>query len=399
MRRETADIAIVGAGIAGLTTALALARRDRACVVYEKARTLSEAGAGIQLSPNASRILIDLGLEQGLLRHAAAPDRIALFRGTSGEPLADIPLGRQALERYGAPYWVIHRADLQDVLVRAVMANPRIILRRGAAFAQIEDDSRRARLTVTLDTPVGPETRNHDAVIGADGLWSAMRIALGDRSRPRFSGYRAYRAVVPRESLPEAFRQPIVGAWLGPQGHVVHYPVIKGFSVNLVAIVADATWSRGWAEPASAEHIRAAFSSWARDVRDALAVPKETWRSWALFDRPSTPPPNGAGSTTLIGDAAHPMLPFLAQGGGMAIEDAAALADEYVVNPGRPQAAFRALESIRSPRVAAVQKAARNNGRIFHMSGLPAKVRDSVLTRMSSDMLVRRFDWLYGYRG
>lgn len=397
MIRETADIAIVGAGIAGLTAALALARQDRASVVYERARVMSEAGAGIQLSPNASRILIDLGLERSLSRHVVAPDAIVVRDGETSRPLARIPLGEDAEARYGAPYWVIHRADLQDVLVRAAMAHSNIILKRGATFTQLTENPHSGRLSVTLETLAGVETRNHDAIIGADGIWSQMRSVLGDRTKPQFSGFRAYRAVVSRDLLPPRIRENIVGAWIGRTGHVVHYPVISGFAVNLVAITTDNEETRGWNEPVPADVVEKRFTEWHKDVVEAVKVPGETWRSWALYDRPPEPF-HGHGATTLIGDAAHPMLPFLAQGGAMGIEDAVTLADEFVVHVGRPDLAFRAFEKLRAGRVKAVQKAARKNGRIFHMDGVTGAVRNAVLNRMSPSALMSRYDWIYGHR-
>lgn len=397
MIRDTADIAIVGAGIAGLTTALALARLGRASVVYEKARVLSEAGAGIQLSPNASRILIDLGLERLLERHVVVPESIVLHAGDTGRALYRLSVGETALERYGAPYWVVHRADLQDVLVKAVMASPNIILKRGSVFTHLSENGTNDRVTVSLDTLSGVETRNHDAVIGADGLWSKVRIALGDESRPRYSGFRAYRAVVPRDVLPASFHRPVVGAWVGREGHVVHYPVIGGFAVNLVAIVRDPTPSRGWGDPAKADAVTSAFGTWCADVRDALDVPGETWRTWALHDRPPMKRWS-RGPVTLIGDAAHPMLPFLAQGGALGIEDGHELAEEMAAHPGRPDVAFAEFERRRHGRTRLIQRAARKNGRIFHMAGLPAMMRDLVLRVAPEPLMVQRQDWIYGYR-
>ncbi|MCB1492542.1 MAG: FAD-dependent monooxygenase [Rhodobiaceae bacterium] len=395
MNRATADIAIVGAGIAGLTTALCLARQDRPSVIYEKVRVLSEAGAGIQLSPNATRILIGLGLGRALARHVVAPEAIVVHSGRTGQPLARVPLGEAAEERYGAPYWTIHRADLQDVMVKAVTAHRNIVLKRGAGFTHMVEDEANSRITVSLDTLSGVETRNHDAVIGADGLWSKMRAALGDTSKPRYTGYRAYRAVVPRDLLPEPFRQTIVGAWVGKEGHVVHYPVITGFAVNIVVIIRDRSSAEGWGAPALGKDVTRHFGTWAKVVQDALEVPGEIWRSWALHDR--TPGMfRGHGVATLIGDAAHPTLPFMAQGGAMGIEDADLLAEEYVSHPGRPDIAFRRFEGQRNARVARIQKAARKNASIFHMRGPLASARDLSLSLMPQSMLIRRYDWLYG---
>jgi salicylate hydroxylase len=203
--------------------------------------------------------------------------------------------------------------------------------------------------------------------------------------------------VVPREALPEPFRAPLVGAWIGREGHIVHYPVIGGFAVNLVAIVADPSPSGGWGDPAKADAVRTPFKGWAKDVRDALAVPGETWRTWALHDRPPLRRWS-RGPITLIGDAAHPMLPFLAQGGAMGIEDAHALAEEMIVQPGRADLAFEAFWRQRIARTLAMQKAARKNGRIFHMAGPSAMVRDLVLNMMPEPLLIRRQDWIYGFR-
>lgn len=397
MIRDTADIAIVGAGISGLTLALALARQGRPSVIYERTRVLSEAGAGIQLSPNASRILIDLGLERPLARRVSTPKSVTLFNGKSGEPLARVPLGDSAEERYGAPYWVIHRPDLQDVLLRAATASPDIIIKRGSPATQLILDMQNDRVSVALDTLSGTQTRNHDAVIGADGLWSTTRRSLGDHSRPRYSGYRAFRTVVPKDVISGKIADEIVGAWIANSGHVVHYPVISGFAVNLVAIIKDPDASEGWGTPAPAGRILSAFRGWSSEIQSALAASGDNWRSWALFDRPPRKTWS-KGAATLIGDAAHPILPFLAQGGALGIEDAAALASEIVAHPGRAPDAFRQFERMRADRIRNVQIAATKNGRIFHMGWPMSNVRDLALQALPASLIKSRYDWLYGYR-
>jgi salicylate hydroxylase len=388
------SIVIAGAGIGGLTAALALARAGFRTVVLEQARRLEETGAGIQLSPNAVHVLADLGLARQLASRVVAPEAIRILRARSGRELARVPLGASAQARYGAPYWVIHRADLQAVLIEAVDQNPNIALRLGARV----DDFALHSNGVTVQARVDHVTIDElgIALIAADGVWSDLRGRFSDTAAPRFARRTAWRAVVPALRVPAEFRAPTTHLWLGAKAHLVHYPVNAGRNINIVAIIEDEWHEPGWSAVGRRDELLARFAKWAAPARDLLALPDQ-WLKWALFDRASPPRP-GHGPFTLLGDAAHPVLPFLAQGGALAIEDAAVLAARLADNPDDPAAGLRAYEKQRRARTTRVQRAARAVGRSYHLRGPAALVRNTALAVMGGGSLLGRYDWLYGWR-
>jgi salicylate hydroxylase len=393
----TESILIAGAGIGGLTAALALARQGFQVQLFEKMETLAEAGAGIQLAPNATRVLIDLDLAARMQPGVVAPAAIRL-RGPSGSDLAVLPLDGMT-GHYGAPYWVIHRADLQRALAEAIAAEPRITLTLGAPVNDFTLNGGSVRATVHPRS-LGETGQDHDGaiLIGADGLWSRLRALLGDGATPRFAGRSAFRAVVPAAELPERYREPIVDVWMGPGGHVVRYPV-RAAAVNIVAVCSDRWQSAAWSTGAGRDAVLERFptSAWTRAVRELLAVP-ERWQKWALYDRPPLAS-WGRGPVTMLGDAAHPMLPFLAQGAAMAIEDAAVLARELVRAPLRDRsAALRRYEAARRPRTARVQNAARRNDFHYHLRGPAAFARDTVLRVIGGRRLLAQYDWIYRWQ-
>jgi salicylate hydroxylase len=385
------SIIIAGAGIGGLTAALALARAGYRTVVLEQAPRLEEAGAGIQLSPNATRVLIALGLGDRLRPRAIAPDAIRVINARSGRDIVRVPLiGAEA--RYGAPYWLIHRADLQDVLATAVDESADIELHLGA---RVEDFALHSHgITVDAKTLGGSRDEQGIALIGADGLWSSLRARLGDRSAPRFARRTAWRAMVPAESLTPDFRAPVTALWLGRDAHLVHYPVKGGKLVNIVAIISDEWHESGWSAEGQRSDLLARFAQFAPEARALLALPQR-WQKWALFDRPVARA--GQGPVTLLGDAAHPMLPFLAQGAALAIEDAAVLAQCLQREPNNIEGAFRRYEGLRRRRVARARREAQRNGQRYHLSGLRAFARNTALRAMGGERLLRRYDWLYGW--
>ena len=386
-------IVIAGAGIGGLTAALALTRAGFRAVVLEQAARLEETGAGIQLSPNATRVLFDLGLGERLRPLAVAPEAIRVVNGASGRDIVRVPLGLTAAQRYGAPYWVIHRADLQAVLAITIAESPDVTLRLGTRVENFAVHQH--GITVEVRGTQGLRDEQCIALIGADGLWSTLRTRLGERRAPRFARRTAWRAVVPAAGLTDEFRESVTGLWLGRDAHLVHYPVKGGREINIVAIVRDDWHEPGWSAPGRQGELATRFAGFAPQARALIAVP-DRWQKWALFDRrpgrPRTRDP-----VTLIGDAAHPMLPFLAQGGAMAIEDAAVLAsclgrDEDVVR------ALRTYERTRRTRVARAQREARRNSWRYHLSGPLGFARNAVLSALGGENLLRSYDWLYGWR-
>ena len=388
------NILIGGAGIGGLSAALMLAQSGFRVTLLEQAARLEESGAGIQLSPNATRVLIALGLGERLRASVFAPEAVAI-KSASGGKLARIPLGGEAERRFGAPYWTIHRGDLQAALLDAVQANPDIVLRLGT---RVEDFILHANgLSVACRRSAAVADELCIGLIGADGLWSKVRERLG-HAAPEFRLRTAWRALVPAETLDEEFRAPDVQVWLGPNAHVVHYPVKGGRLINIVAIVNDRWAEPGWNAVGARDELLAQFSpwNWALPVREFLAVP-ERWTKWALYDLEPFYP-WGEGPVTLLGDAAHPMLPFLAQGGAMAIEDAAILADSLARRPDDPAAAMRRYERARRRRTARVQRAASSNGWIYHLTAGEAVLRNLLLRIAGGKMLLRRYKWLYDWR-
>jgi salicylate hydroxylase len=389
------NIVVAGAGIGGLTAALALAQSGFRVSLLERAERLEETGAGIQLSPNATRVLISLGLGDRLRQSVVVPDAV-LVRTASGAELARIPLGDDAAQRYGAPYWSIHRADLQAALVEAVRASPDIALNLGT---RVEDFVVHAHGVSAACRRNNVAADEHGiALVCADGLWSGLRPRLGQSVRPQFRGRTAWRALLPTDRATPAFRTGDVQLWLGRDAHLVHYPVQSGASINIVAIVGGEWSEPGWSAAGARDELLAHYSrwNWAEPVRGLLSLP-ERWQKWALYDLPPLRK-WGDGPVTLLGDAAHPMLPFLAQGAAMAIEDAAVLAGCLAQSPGAPSAAMRRYERTRRPRAARVQRAARSNGRAYHLGAAEALVRNLWLRLAGGSMLRRRYNWLYDWR-
>ncbi|MEJ0076185.1 MAG: FAD-dependent monooxygenase [Alphaproteobacteria bacterium] len=386
-------IVIAGAGIGGLTAALALTRAGYRAVIVEQTPRLEETGAGIQLSPNATRLLSELGLLDRLRPHAVAPEAIRIIRAETGRDIARIPLGHAAERRYGAPYWVIHRADLQGVLAAAIEESADVTLRLGA---RVEDFAiHQHGLTVQMRTAQGLRDEQGVALIGADGLWSTLRTRLGDRHQPRFARRTAWRAVVPATRLSGELREPLTCLWLGRDAHLVHYPVKAGAMVNIVAIVRDDWHAEGWTAPGRPADLLPRFSRFAPAARALIGIP-ESWQKWALFDR-APQRIRQQGPVTLLGDAAHPMLPFLAQGGAMAIEDAAVLARCLEQNDELAPA-LRAYERLRYRRVARAQNEARRNSWRYHLAGPLGFARDMFLRAAGGERLLHRYDWLYDWK-
>ncbi len=389
-------VIVAGAGIAGLTAALALERAGLRTTVLEQAPKLEETGAGIQLGPNATRVLIALGLREKLAPFVLAPRAIRVMAGRSGREIVRIPLGANAERRYGAPYWTIHRGDLQAALAAAAQDAQDVELKLGA---RVEDFATHPN-GVTAQANSGGRVLDERgvALIGADGVWSALSARIQGRSPPRFRHRTAWRTLVPANAVPEEFREPLVHLWLGHDAHLVHYPVKGGRLINIVGIVRDEWKEIGWSAAGNRAEILRHFArfAWGEKARALIAIP-EQWLKWALYDR-KQPFAGGRGPVTLIGDAAHPMLPFLAQGAGMAIEDAAVLADMLGKYLDDPADALRAYEGARWHRTALAQLKSRRQGRVYGLSGPEALLRNLALRAMGGEKLLSRYDWLYTWR-
>ena len=378
-----------------MTAALALARNGFRVVVLEQAERLEETGAGIQLSPNASRILIDLGLADRLRPAVTVPTALRVLSAASGHEIVRMPL-TGAEERYGAPYWAIHRGDLQEALAAATSRQPGITLKLGV---RVEDFiAHRNGLTVLTHGGAGMMDEHGVALIAADGLWSQARTRLGHGEAPRFAGRVAWRGLVPARLVAPEFREPLIHLWLGHDAHFVHYPVKAGGVIILVVITSDRWQQPGWSEPANRAELvpRLAAEAWAPPARSLIGLP-EAWLKWALYER--RPIWRWSkGTVALLGDAAHPMLPFLAQGAGMAIEDAAVAAQCLARTPDDPATALRTYVAIRRGRTRRVQREAARNGTIYHLAGPWGWLRDRVMRAMGGPRLLANYDWIYDWR-
>jgi salicylate hydroxylase len=389
------DVIVAGAGIAGLTTAIALARAGMRATVLEQAPKLEEAGAGIQLSPNATNVLIQLGLGDRLRPLVMTPAAIRVVAGGSGCEIVRIPLGAEAERRYGAPYWTIHRGDLQKALAAEAATHQDITLNLGRRVEEFAVHGK----GVTALTRSGSQVTDHRGMIlvGADGVWSSVATNL-NLPPASFAHSTAWRATVPAQSVPDEFGEPLVHLWLGVDAHLVHYPIKGGQFINIVAIVHEEFSKSGWSAAGDRNEILRHFArwSWANKARDLIALP-ERWVKWALYAR-GAPFRAAVGPVTLVGDAAHPMLPFLAQGAGMAIEDAAVLAHFLTHFRDDPADALRGYEGARRLRTGRAQQMSRKQGRIYGMSGPEALLRNLVMRAMGGEKLLARQDWLYSWR-
>jgi salicylate hydroxylase len=388
-------VIVAGAGIGGLTAALALARCGLQTTVFEQAPRLEQAGAGIQLGPNASRILLALGLGPRLRAMATAPEAIRVMSGSSGREIARISLGAAVARRYGAPYWVVHRGDLQAALAAAASEEQAIELKLGIRIDDFAAQADGVAVRARHDREAADARAA--ALIGADGLWSSVRDRLQRQPPPEFAHRTAWRATLPADAMPSEFHGALVHLWLGPGAHLVHYPVKEGRLINVVGIVRDGWQQQGWSATGERDDILRHFARgiWSEKARELIALP-ERWLKWALYDGRS-PFRGGAGPVTLIGDAAHPMLPFLAQGAGMAIEDAAVLAD-CLARLRNPADALRDYEAVRASRTARAQHMSRRQGTIYGLGGLEALVRDMGMRLVGGERLLARQDWLYSWK-
>lgn len=386
-------VIVAGAGIAGLASALALHAKGYSVTILERNAALSEVGAGLQLSPNATRLLRRLGVLDRLAQTVVRPERITLSSALDGRELLALPLG-SAEERWGAPYLVSHRADLQQALVAEMRQRPGITLRLGYEIVGHEMHAEGVEVSVA-----GGTTQGGDLLVAADGVWSRIAAsALGRRAA--FSGYIAWRMTVAARDVPpqlSALRLTQgVSAWLGPTAHLIAYPVKAGELINLVAVTPGAGRQERWDAEGDSAILASHLAGWHKPVRQ-LAEAGRKPTSWPLFAMP-----DGAWTANsrlvLVGDAAHAMTPFAAQGAAMAIEDACALA--AALGRGEPIAtALARFEAMRQPRIKAARRRGSLNRTAYHASGATALARDAIFRLRPARAFLADLDWLYGYDG
>ncbi len=386
-------IAVVGAGVGGLTCALALLRRGFDVQVYEQASALGEVGAGVQLSANGTRVLFDLGLEAAIMTRAFTPEAKRIRLWNTGESWKGFDVGPTSMALYGAPYLTLHRHDLHQALVEGVRAAKADAISLGARCVGLDQDE----MGVALRFEDGREARA-DLVIGADGVHSAVRRGLFGPDQPVFTGVIAWRGVIPAEALGPRLMTPDSVTWIGPRGHAVHYPLRRGELMNYVSVVERDDWRvESWSVEGSVEECLADYPGWHADVHALIRAIRRPYK-WALLGR--EPMERWSlGRATLLGDACHPMLPFLAQGAVMAIEDALVLARCLQASGDDHAAAFDAYERARLARTSAAVRASAANMKRYHDSRLAfsADAEAYVAQEWAEDRVKARYAPLFGY--
>ena len=388
MNSSADPILIAGGGIGGLAAALALAKDGHAVTVLEQASAFGEIGAGIQLGPNVFRMFDTLGLTERINRVAFFPAGLALRDVCTGEAVVRLPLGDLARATYGFPYGVIYRPDLHEVFLQACQAQPNVTLRTRAKVASFDQNA--GAVCVTL---ADGERLSGRALIGADGLWSAIRETVVGDGKPRASGHVAYRAVLKREDVPAQLWSQDVLLWGGEKTHLVHYPLRRGELFNLVAVFHSSKHDEGWNTFGDTAELNERFAGACPQVRELLGK-IETWKMWVLCDR--EPVKNWTDRrVTLLGDAAHPMLQYLAQGAGQAIEDAVVLREALRFTRGDIAAAFQKYQQARYLRTARVQLTARFYGDLYHAAGVQRELRNQMFRSGVESAGFAGLKWMY----
>lgn len=386
-------IVIAGGGIGGLATAMGLAQKGFRSIVLEKAPELGEIGAGIQLGPNAFHAFDYLGVGDAAREMAVYIDSLRLMDAISGDEITRIPLDDAFRNRFRNPYAVVHRGDLHGVFLKACVDNDLIELRTSAEVVDYEQDGTTATAILANGERIGGM-----AVIGADGLWSNIRKRVVGDGKPRVSGHTTYRSVIPTEDMPEDLRWNAATLWAGPKCHIVHYP-LSGWKVfNLVVTYHNDAPEPVAGKPVTHDEVRRGFEHVNPVARQIIDRGKD-WKLWVLCDR--DPVMNWIdGRVALLGDAAHPMLQYFAQGACMAMEDAVALSAEMEAKSGDIERVFPAYQEKRRLRTARVQLQSREIGQhIYHPSEAHAALRDAVMRAKSPDDWYDVVDWLYGSTG
>jgi 3-hydroxybenzoate 6-monooxygenase len=386
--RPALPFLVAGGGIGGLVAAYALARKGFAVRVFEQAAEFKELGAGIQLGPNIFRALERIGLKHDMLRDAWVPPVLEMRDSLTGCSITSIALGEPFQKRFGQPYAVTHRADIHGVYLRACQADKLVSLENSRKVEDFED--RGDSVSLHLD---GGEEVLGCALVGCDGMWSRIRAKIIGDGAPRVSGHIAYRAVLTRADVPDDLWRPDVVLWAGPKTHFVHYPLRRSELYNLVAVFHSDRYAEGWNAEGDPDELWKRFRGQRPEVLRLLER-IETWRMWVLCDREPVKDWS-KGRVTLLGDAAHPMLQYLAQGAAMASEDAVCLAEQVAATPGDIAGAFTAYERQRYLRTGRVQIMARVYGEFYHASGVTAELRYQALHGRTDAQAYDGMAWLY----
>jgi len=381
-------ILVVGSGLGGLFAAFALSCRGYPVRVLERADTVQEIGAGIQLGPNVFRVLEKLGLMEAILAHAITPDRLVLMDSISGQVVTSIDVRGNYRDRFRHPYALIHRGDLLQELLLGCSRRDSITIVTSQRIVGFDDLGDRV-------VAFSEDGSRHEgvALVGADGLASTIRSQLVGDGVPRRSGYVAYRTVLRVDEVPARLRANTMTLWAGPQHHLVHYPLRGHQLYNLVAAFRSDRCADGWDTQGSAEEL---YSHFSEDVPDIKAMLRkiETWRMWMLCDRDPIKQWS-SNRVTLLGDAAHPMLQYLGQGAGMAVEDAFVLAEEVAASGDDYPRAFVAYQTRRYLRVGRAQLTSRIYGEFFHAAGAAREVRNEFLAGRTEEEARASLAWLY----
>ena len=379
---------VAGGGIGGLATAMVLAQDGYAVTVLEQATSFGEIGAGIQLGPNIFRMFDYLGLTDAVNAVAFFPSGLTMNDVLTGEKLVRLPLAAAAKAAYGFAYGVIYRADLHEIFLRACQALPNVTLRTGAKLDSFSQTAHAVQVVLGCG-----ETLEAGALVGADGMWSRIRGSIVGDGKPRVSGHIAYRAVLKRQDVPAHLWSDDVMLWGGEKTHLVHYPLRRGELFNLVAVFHSSKYDEGWNSFGDTVELTERFANACSPVRELLGK-IDTWKMWVLCDR--EPVKNWTDKrVTLLGDAAHPMLQYLAQGAGQAIEDAVVLREALRHTRGDVMPAFQHYQQARYLRTGRVQLTARLYGDIYHASGVQRELRNQLFQSGAESAGFAGLRWMY----